>query len=282
MSGIGKIFVVLNLVFSLVIVGAAAAYLSKADDWKKKHDDLNRQYVQEKDALEQSLSDSEAKRKNLGEEVDTKQNKIEDLQLSLSQKNDDLSSEKVDNQQLRDDVTKINTTLETLKGTINDLTTRNNELTDNNTQLRTDALDAKENERKAVENLVRVQGELATSNEQIQSLEMRVTELDKDVENVSNQLEVAKQQGFDITSIAAMPEIPAYIEEVNNELGFVILSVGSDDKVKKGYTFHVYRGDNYLGEVQVTDVYPDRSAARIKFRVEGAQFQVNDKASTIL
>ncbi len=282
MSGIGKIFVVLNLVFSLVIVGAAAAYLSKADEWKTRHDDLKVKSTTDQRLWEQTESELTTSRENYKSDSETKQNKIEDLELTFQEKSEELKGEKLDNQQLRDDVTKINTSLENLRTTINDLTARNNGLVDQNAQLRTDAMDSKENERKAEENLIRVQGDLAMALDQIGSLEIRVTDLDKNKEHISNLLEAAKAQGFDIASLKAMPEIPAFIQEVNNEQGFVILSVGSDDKVKKGYVFQVYRGNSYLGEVVVDDLYPDHAAARIKFRVDGAQFRINDKANTHL
>ena len=282
MSGIGKIFVVLNLVFSLVILGAAAAYLSKADDWRGMYNNLKEQAAKEKSDLEQQLSDMTASRDNYKADSETKQNKIEDLEMALQEKENELKSEKLSNQQLRDDVTKINTSLDNLRSTINDLTARNNDLVDGNTKLRKEALDAKALQQKAEEDLARVQGELAKAKDQIAALETRVTELGKEKEHLANLLEVAKQQGFDISSLVAMPEIPAFIQEVNNEEGFVILSVGSDDQVKKGYVFQVYRGDKYLGEVVVDDLYPDHCAARIKFRVNGVQFQINDKATTRL
>jgi len=282
MSGIGKVFVVLNLVFSLVIVGAAATYLSHADNWKEQHKDVSDKFASEKEVWEQTESDLTTERDELRNQVGVKQNTIDDLKIQVSDLDSQLKSEQVNGQQLRDDVTGIKASISKVQSTINDLTSRNNELTDSNATLRTQTQDAIDAQRKAEDNLIRVQGDLATCQEQVASLEERVTGLDQEKEHMSNIIEVAKQQGFDITAIEAMPEIAAYVEEVDNDLGFVILSVGSDDKVKKGYKFHVYRGSSYLGDVVVDDVYPDKCAARIEFRVDGAQFNVNDKATTIL
>ena len=66
MSAIGKIFVVLNLVFSLVIVGAAASYLSKADDWRGQYNELNATYQDEKGLWEQESSDQTARINTIG------------------------------------------------------------------------------------------------------------------------------------------------------------------------------------------------------------------------
>ena len=282
MSGIGKIFVVLNLVFSLVIVGAAATYLSKADEWKTKHDDLKKTFDEKTEELNQTVSDLTTRFDEVSKDRDSKQDKIADLELETSRLNDELKSAEVDAQQLRNDVSQINNSLRNFQTNINEVNARNNELVDQNATFRTESLDAKEAQRQAEDNLIRVQGELAMANEQIQDLEVRVTQSDEEKEHLANILTVAQQKGFDISSIVAMPEIAAYIEDVNNELGYVILSVGSDDQVKKGYTFSVHRGSNYLGEVQVDQVYPDRCSALIKFQANGMQMKVNDKATTIL
>jgi len=282
MSGIGRIFVVLNLVFSLVIVGAAAAYLSNADEWKTKCDQKEKDLTEARDGWDKERNELQTSKNNLANDSAEKQDKIENLEMENSNLNDQLRSEKVDNQQLRDDVTKINSTLNNLETHISDITSRNNELVDGNAQLRTDALDAQENQNQAEDNLARVEGELARAMEQINDLEERVAALDEEKVHLSNVLAVAQKQGFDISSIVAMPEISGYVEEVNNDLGFVILSVGSDDKVQKGYTFSVFRGNTYLGEVRVDDVYPDRCSARIESSVPGTQMKVNDKASTLL
>jgi len=282
MSGIGKVFVVLNLVFSLVIVGAAAVYLSHAKNWKDQHDSVNTVFTAEKKAWDTARSELTTQVDNWEKDANSKQNDVERLELQVSDLDGQLKSEKNDNQQLRDDLTKFQNTLNDFQTNMNNLNSRNNELVDQNSTLRTEALDAKEAERKAKENLIRVQGELASSQEQINSLEQRVTAIDKEKETLTNQLEVAKKQGFDINALIAPPEISAYVQEVDTELGFVVLSVGSDDKVKKGFVFHVYRGKSYLGEVQVDDVYPDSCAAHVKFIVKNEQFQVNDKATTIL
>lgn len=282
MSGLGKIFVVINLVFSLVIVGAAAAYLSKADEWKTKYDELKKSYDAMEEDLTQKQSDWETASRQQEKDMTEKMNQISDLEMSNAELQDQIKSERVNNQQLRDDVSRINTVLQNFQTNINELNTRNNELVDQNSSMRNEKLDAEEKEKQARDNLIRVEGELQRAQDQIESLEMRITDLDREKEQVTNVLEHAKQQGFDIASIMAVPAINAFIEEVNNEIGFVILSVGGDDQVQKGYPFHVYRGDRYLGEVRVDEVFPDHASALILKQVDGAQFRINDKATTLL
>jgi len=62
----------------------------------------------------------------------------------------------------------------------------------------------------------------------------------------------------------------------------VVLSVGKDDEVSKGWTFQIYRDDQYLGEVEIDEVYEKFSAAKIKFAKDDALFQIHDAATTVL
>jgi len=282
MSGLGKIFVVLNLVFSLVIVGAAAAYLSHADNWKSKHDELNGKFSALGQERDQAVSDRDTQKRLLSEEIAAKQNEIEDLKIKVDDTSTQLKDERIDNQQLRDDVTRINSTLQNFQTNMNELQSRNNELVDMNTQLRSDALDAQQAQKEAEDELMRVQDELQQAMGRIQELETQLTALQREKEDLSNTLNVAQAQGFNATDATGMPDIDAFVEDVNNEEGFVILNVGANDQVEKGYTFQVYRGDRYLGEVVVDDIFEQSCAALIRFQVDGAQIQKNDKASTLL
>lgn len=58
-------------------------------------------------------------------------------------------------------------------------------------------------------------------------------------------------------------EIRCKIIAVRPEVNLVMLSVGSDDGVKPGYRFTVYRGGGYAGKVEVEKVFTDMSSARI-------------------
>jgi chromosome segregation ATPase len=282
MSGLGKIFVVLNLVFSLVIVGAAAAYLSHADNWKTKHDELNAKFSSLEKERDQAVSDRDTQKRLLTEEIAGKQNEIEDLKIKVDDATTQLKDERIGNQQLRDDVTRINSTLQNFQTNMNEVQSRNNELVDMNAQLRNQALDAQQKQKEAEDELTRVQGELDQANARIQAMEAQLTQIQGEKENLSNLLNVAKSQGFSTSENVAMPEIDAYVSDVNNEEGFVILNVGSEDKVERGFTFQVYRGDRYLGEVVVDDLFPKSCAALIRSTVNGAQIQKNDRASTLL
>jgi len=57
--------------------------------------------------------------------------------------------------------------------------------------------------------------------------------------------------------------IHAKVTAVRPEVKLVMLSVGTDDGVKKGYRFTIYDGERYVGKVEVERPFSDMCSARI-------------------
>ena len=76
------------------------------------------------------------------------------------------------------------------------------------------------------------------------------------------------------------PSIAAKVLAVNRNSNLVILNKGSDEKVRIGDSFTVYRGNKYVARVQVTRVWPDMASARILPAYKRAEIAVNDDANT--
>ena len=60
----------------------------------------------------------------------------------------------------------------------------------------------------------------------------------------------------------------------------VVLSVGAADGVKVGYRFTVYRGEEYVGKVEVIQVLDDMSYARVLADWTRKEIRADDDAST--
>ena len=78
------------------------------------------------------------------------------------------------------------------------------------------------------------------------------------------------------------PPIDARVEGVIMKEGIVILSVGAEDNVKKGYTFYVYRDNSYIGQLEVDEVYPSKCSARINREMTPRTIRSGDGAKTRL
>ena len=55
------------------------------------------------------------------------------------------------------------------------------------------------------------------------------------------------------------PRRDGRVRQVDTTNKYVVLSLGSDDGMRRGHKLDVHRGEKYLGKVQLTKTHPDRS-----------------------
>ncbi|MBI4882222.1 MAG: hypothetical protein HY812_21550 [Planctomycetes bacterium] len=280
MSPIGKIFVVLNFVFSLVILGVLGGILSKSEEYKQKYEGEKQKFSDE-----QTKWDEE--RSNLNSEIQSHKNdkammgeRINNLTALAESEKREKDSLKTDNEQLRGDISQLQADYQKFTASLNELHAHNQQLITKDEELmneRTAAVDAR---RAAQEEQARLESQVANLTATIEQLKAQIDELEGVAGDLSSQIEAAVQAGFDIASVRAAPQIDAVVQKVNNELSLVVLSVGADDGVKRGTAFEVFKDGQYKGKVVVDDVFPDNCSARI-VRGQG-QISENDKATTRL
>lgn len=280
MSTIGKILVVVNLALALLVLGAAGALLQRTEvttqqlsDAQAARDDLQTQ-------LDEERSDWLAKQRQLDAEKRRLQDENDDLSVAKENAERSMSKEELDNQQLRDDLTKITAKLDNLEASFQATERRNAELNDLNGELRDQAAAAKEAQREAELARRDMEDELASLRRERTDLDEQITALMEDVRGLEALKETAVAAGFNPTSVMAAPQIEATLAEVDSQYGFVILDAGMRDDVARGFTFDVYRGGQWLGQVRVDQVYDDYSTARIV--QQNGEMRRFDRATTHL
>lgn len=282
MSPIGKLFVVLNLVFSIAMLAVVANILAKGEEYKNTLTTTKAQVTKLESDLKVATDKYNESLKQNQKDLEKANDEVNSLKLDKTRLQDQLDQERRNNDQLRGDVTKIQASLGEFAKSIESNQSRTTQLTEENTKLRGEKDDAVNKQRQAEDDLARVQGELDQAKRDIADLEQKVTSaINKtaDLENVINAAQ--KAYNIDLARWIGTPEpIDAVVQEVNDEIGFVVLSVGAQDNVKAGNKFDVYRGATYVGEVVVDETYPDNSTARITLR--NAQFKKMDRATTKL
>jgi hypothetical protein len=79
-------------------------------------------------------------------------------------------------------------------------------------------------------------------------------------------------------------DLQGVVTDVDLKERLAEISIGQADGVTKGMTFHVTRGDEFICNVVVLDVLPEKSTGWLDLLKEGPQNQpmVNDKISTNL
>ncbi len=282
MSPIGKIFVVLNFVFSLVVLGVVGAILAKSDEFKKKYTDEAAAHSATKKSSQEELDKRDAEIKMVKEDNVKLNTEKGNLTVSLNTASNDLKSAKVDNEQLRATVEKMQADYGSFTSTLAELKNNNAQLVSKNEELINKSNSASDAQRAAQEDKARADAQVKTLMDTVAQLKAQIEELEGAKSDLSAQLEAAVQAGFDVAKVAAAPQIDGVVQSVNSELGLVVLSVGADDGVKRGTKFEVFANSQYKGQVVVDDVYPDNSAARIVRQVSGSPIAANDKATTRL
>ncbi len=282
MSSIGKIFVVLNLVLSLLVVGAAGSLLRQTDVTKADVEAKAKQIASVQAQLDEANTSFAARERELAEGKQRLEEEKNDLEVAKQNLERDNQKLDLNNQQLRDDVTKINGRLEALESSYTTTLQRSQELADTNDQLRTEAFNAKDAQRQAELAKRELMDQIAAAKAEASSAVEQLATVSATNKTNEALLEVAGKSGFDPTAVLAMPRIEALVAEVDPTYGFVVLDKGKLDDVQRGFTFEVYRGGTYLGRVKVDEIFDNYSTARIELKAPDASMQRFDKASTYL
>lgn len=107
--------------------------------------------------------------------------------------------------------------------------------------------------------LERIQGELKAKEQQLEEQTAEAAKL-KD--------KLVKLAGKDAAKPSPQPVDPIVgsivsISQIRDGLTMVQINVGKSDKVKKGMEFVVYRGDNFVGKIEITDLDTAESVGRL-------------------
>jgi len=263
MSTIGKIFVVLNLALSLLLLGSLGALLSARVSTQEDVERLETALADKETELEQLASDNQAKIRGIENDKRNLENANDDLEVKAENLDRSVKKLELDNQQLRDDVSKMTASLELLQEDLSARDARNSELQDSNDDLRSQAIDAREEARQAEMARRDLQGRISGYERQIADLDDELTVALERAREAEMLVDVARTAGFNPAMIVATPAIDAQVAQVDNDVGFVILDKGAADSVERGFVFDVYRGTDYLGQVTVDQVHDRHATASI-------------------
>jgi predicted nucleic acid-binding Zn-ribbon protein len=281
MSPIGRIFLVLNLILSAVFLGWASNSLAQTEDFRGQLDeakqmasDREAELTSEIEDLNTRLRDKEQEASQFREERDSRQDTVNSLETQLA-------AAKSEKEKLLGDVTAIQATLGDYQGTIDRLSSEKDQANQRREEAEAsqrDAVGAQEAAQQAERDAIAAQQEL---ERQIADLEVAQTELTTQVEKLDTHLAVIQEQtGVAIDDILAPKKVDGAVLAVDASTGLVMLNVGAEDGVKRGYSFDVWSGNQYKGQVQVMNVQPGMCSALIKSPVEGATIGQGDLAST--
>jgi len=289
MSLVGKIFAVIAMVVAVFYAGITATLVSLQENYKlkwvseqalhkqtekKKNDeiaDLQSQYKQldgEHHRVRKELERVVGENTNLRNEwaesaainrfataiINDQEEHIKALNARIDRYNDDLKAQRGDNDQLQ--------------AKLDDLEAKRKDLLANRDSLQ-DKLTVRENDLgNAMKTLKKVNGDLAWSNDIIGKLK----EQRPDIYDNLIRGEIVEPKDV----------IRGKVTGVDKSLGLVIVNVGQRHEVQKGYSFIVFRGDQYIGKIVIDEVFPDMAAGHYDKPAMKTDVEVGDDVTTKL
>jgi hypothetical protein len=287
MSLLAKVFVVIQTVLIMVYLGVSATLYQHRRDWRNSYAKLKERYKTSVQYAGKEIENLRSGIKAKDSFISKKQEEVIDLKKELDKQNLDLSGTKQNlnkaeqnfqNQMLlAKQANDAKMQSETALGKERDL----------NRELQTN-LDTATRRREIAEGQVARLTQLKSSLEKdISDLRQNYSETRKALKEKETVLAMLEERGVNVLSIVAGPPVPAIdarVAAVKADVtpALILLSVGSDDKVEKGFHFSVYRGSEFVGKVVVEKVLKDSCGCRVLFTKEGASIQAGDSAATRL
>ena len=271
MNLIGKIFVVLVFMMSLVFMSFAVAVYGTHQNWKqaatewKNKRELALAELQkaqdEKAQLEKQIADESLAKRGALAKLETERSELQTQRDELVKQRDALMiKDKVAVAALdtaQQNLAKLTKEVEGLRGEIRDAQTQRDKSFDRVVEL-TDQIHQAQGELKRLEERrVQLAGEIAAANQ------------------------VLKAHGLnkDTPVDGLPPQIRGKVLAINRD-NMIEISLGSDDGLRTGHTLEVFRGSKYLGRVEVLHASTDRAVGKVLPGFKKGSIQKDDDVAT--
>jgi hypothetical protein len=282
MNWLGKVFVVLILIMSLVFMGLAMAVYATHKNWKQVIEGapgspgLRTRLDQAQQENQQLIAERNRKVEELEAEKEASEQqvrKLESERTGLVSRNQSIQAE---NDKLTQDIAQATAAVSATQSNNDKLAA---EVTNLRQQIRTaqQARDAAFRETLAsTEKLHQLIGQYESQQERLQQL----------VQENSGLKSVMQSHNIDPKTdpSGVVPTVDGVVSQVRRVPGdqLVEVTIGGDDGLKEGDTLIVYRGNRYLGRLAILETSPDKSVGRVERRFQQGQIQEGDRVATRL
>lgn len=279
MTFVGKILVVVIMVFALFFLAVSTVVFSTAKNWRdettkltKNISDLNLKVKAANDEAAQRKTELEAAKAESKKQTDALEVQVKTLNQSLEQRQKELTEQR----------TTLETSQETTKTSLAQAESRTKETELLHDQLlavtkQSDEYKIQQNELNDRIRILQRQVETATKNNA--DLKERVLVLSSALRR--NGLSDDPRQITGVSS--APPDVEGEVLRVDARNQHVEISIGSDDGLVVGHSLQVFRikpKPEYIGQIRITTVEPDQAVGVvIGSTIHGKKIQEGDLVS---
>lgn len=282
MSPVAKILVVLNLLLAIAFLAASATFLGQKESWKKQYNDLDAKKKEEIADLKANLEDANQRFSDQRNQTNVVQTELTELKARFEAKQEEYDAVATAQQTLLGQYERLSQTYTDLQQTVDQLNSDKTRLIDEKDSALAEKRNAVESMNNALTEQRRLEAEIRNNQDMMGEMEKQMTAMAEELEQTKLVVAAFEREVGSLPGLISPPKIEARVSGVNNDQNIVLLSVGSDDKVKVGYTFTIYRGSEYVATVVVDDVQRDVCSGYSKKELEKGMIQVGDKATTQL
>ena len=293
MSTLTKVLIVLLTIASIFLCGIVVTYVASADNFKQKYDNLYNGYQaakknedNAKTQLNSTIEEKDRNTEKLGEQIASLDEQINKLKSDLAnaERDRDDANRKVNNWAaiVMDFSKTIENNEKLVKGALTERDLKEAELIKQGKEL-------KDTTAALMENMAIV---TQLQDESKRLLEEK-TELQEKLDQYLRQFGKAIAEPTPVTAVqeAARLTPPTKDIDLNGSITEVDLknllaevSIGAANGVKEGMRFHLTRGDKFICDIVILDVWPEKAVGWLELVQDQPQDQpqVNDRVSTNL
>ena len=285
MNLVGKIFVFLIFCMSVVFMSFAVMIYATHKNWR---DEVLRQDVGprgEKIGWKKRLEDEKQKNVELQAQKENLQNQIATQEAAKRQ---EIAKLEAEYGRLQDENTQLKDTYVEKTRELSDLLAK--------VQAQQDVLEAlrEENEQMRVD-IATTRGVIdeqlekyLIQTEQLHQAQGELKRLEERKGQLLEELALAERvlQANDLTKNTPVDDTPPPIDGVITAVKrmkdniYVEVTVGSDDGIRQGNKMEVYRGGQYLGQIEIVRTAPDKSVGRIDRSRQQGEIRARDRVET--
>lgn len=274
MNWLGKVFVFVILIMSLVFMGLSLAVYATHKNWKEvtdlqktKIDQLNNDKAQLTETHNREVEELDKLKTSALARAATLEAELKDANATNQKMQTELAAL---NQNQREHIAAVKATQDLNA----DLTTKVN-------SLRTQIKDEQQIRDRVFKQALVATEDAHQKAAEYNSARERNEQLTKQVAGMTT---VMREKNIDPATDpnSVVPIVEGIVNQIRrtSNAQLVELSVGADDGLKAGNTLEVSRGDKYLGRLEIIETSPDKSVARVDRRFQQGQIQEGDRVAT--
>jgi hypothetical protein len=273
MNLLGKIFTVLILITSIVLMVVAMFVYSTHRNWQTAYNTLNAKFQAAQTAnanaetqylaqITQLKSEQSAAVQDVAK-LETERNVIVSQNQAIQKEVDQLRQDQAQS------VALVKATEENI-----------NRLTQEVTGLRDSIRVAQQERDEQFHTTLKATSELHSVGGQLQQLEERSAQVVAQLADITAK---ATEGGVNLQG-EFVPRVRGKVSKSrrSTEGQLIEITIGADDGVRPGQTVEIFRGERYLGRAEIMSADPDRAVGRIIREFQQGQIQENDDVATKL